>query len=270
MDRLDPLISLFESAAAPPIFDVPDELAQLYGGGIGFDAGAVFANFVESLDGVVALGEQGVSSGPAISGRSEADRFVMGLLRACADAVLIGASTMRDDPGHLWTPGYIYPPQAAAYAELRRRLGKEAEPLLVVASRSGELDTSEPALEGALVLTTDSGRDRLEGRVPPSTRLVSLGTESPDPSQLLAATRVAAGATVLCEGGPHLIGQLIAAGFVRELFLTLSPVVAGRAPGRRRLGLVEGQILLPERRVETTLLSARRHGSHLFLRFALP
>src|SRR5205814_8393664 len=54
----------------------------------------VAANFVESLDGVVALPEARGESGGVVSGGSEADRFIMGLLRACADAVLIGAGTL--------------------------------------------------------------------------------------------------------------------------------------------------------------------------------
>jgi hypothetical protein len=55
--------------------------------------------------------------------RSEADRFVMGLLRAFAGAVVIEAGTFRPDPHHRWTPGHVYPPAAGAFACLRRDLG---------------------------------------------------------------------------------------------------------------------------------------------------
>ena len=67
-------------------------------------------------------------------------------------------------------------------------------------------------------------------------------------------------------GGPTLFGSLLDAGLVDELFLTLSPVLAGRAEGDR-LGLVERLELLPDRRVTGELASVRRHGSHLFLRY---
>ena len=58
-----------------------------------------------------------------IADGSEADRFVMGLLRACADAVLVGSKTMLASPKGTWRPERVYPPAAEAFAELRRRLG---------------------------------------------------------------------------------------------------------------------------------------------------
>jgi len=53
------------------------------------------------------------------------------------------------------------------------------------------------------------------------------------------------------------------------MFLTLSPVLAGRNK-ERRLGMVEGVELLPKIAVWSRLLSARRHGEFLFLRYGLP
>jgi riboflavin biosynthesis pyrimidine reductase len=74
---------------------------------------------------------------------------------------------------------------------------------------------------------------------------------------------------VLSEGGPSLMGELVKAALVDEMFLTLSPVLAGRNQ-ERRLGMVEGVELLPKIPVWSRLLSARRHGDFLFLRYALP
>jgi riboflavin biosynthesis pyrimidine reductase len=65
------------------------------------------------------------------------------------------------------------------------------------------------------------------------------------------------------------MGQLIEKGLLDEAFLTISPVVAGRAT-EDRLGMVEGVELLPKRGVWSTLLSARRHGDYLFLRYRTP
>jgi riboflavin biosynthesis pyrimidine reductase len=65
------------------------------------------------------------------------------------------------------------------------------------------------------------------------------------------------------------MGSLIKARLLDEAFLTISPVVAGRA-GEERLGMVEGVEMLPKAGVWTRLLSARRHGDHLFLRYGLP
>jgi riboflavin biosynthesis pyrimidine reductase len=73
---------------------------------------------------------------------------------------------------------------------------------------------------------------------------------------------------IVSEAGPTLFGQLVAASLVDELFLTVSPLLAGRALGMR-LSLVEGVELLPERRISGRLRSVRANDSHLFLRYAL-
>jgi riboflavin biosynthesis pyrimidine reductase len=64
-------------------------------------------------------------------------------------------------------------------------------------------------------------------------------------------------------------GSLLAAGRVDELFLTVSPVVAGRLVDFKRFALVEGVELLPDVRVAGRIVSVRRAGNHLFLRYAL-
>jgi riboflavin biosynthesis pyrimidine reductase len=65
-----------------------------------------------------------------------------------------------------------------------------------------------------------------------------------------------------------MFGSLVASSLVDELFLTVSPVLAGRAQ-TARLGLVEGVELVPQTRVAGRLRSVRQHGSHLFLRYDL-
>ena len=98
---LPPLEPLFQAAELPE-FDLPAGLAETYGGPLGFAEPRLYANFVASLDGVVAIPGE-IQSNRMISAQSEADRFVMGLLRACADAVLVGAGTMLASPRTLWT-----------------------------------------------------------------------------------------------------------------------------------------------------------------------
>ncbi len=263
-----PLELVFEVGGLPA-YDLPDRLRELYGGGVGFTPERLYANFVSSLDGVVALSAAEASSGPVISGHSQADRFVMGLLRACADAVLIGAGTLRADPRHFWTADHAYPGAAAEYAELRRRLGRSAQPRLVVVTSSGALAPRHPALQaGALILTTGAGAARLESRTPGASTVLPIGEGRVlEPQRVLEAIRAEGHRVLLCEGGPHLIGKLLAARLVDELFLTLSPVLAGRPEGDRRMGLVEGTALLPASGRWATLLSLRRHDSHLFLRY---
>ncbi len=251
-------------------FDVPEDLSLLYGGSIGFPQRALYANFVASLDGVVALPGH-LQSSALISGNNEADQFVMGLLRACADAVLIGAETFRASPGTFWTPGSIYPKAAAAFTELRERLGRSAEPQLVIVTASGDVDPTQPALrEGALVLTTEETVGGLRKRLAGSAQVVALAERGPLDMDIVVEHLQAAGhEVILTEGGPTLIGRLLDKGLLDELFLTLSPVLAGRSADAYRPGVVEGIELLPDRGVWSSLLSVRSHGQHLFLRFGL-
>ena len=244
---MEPLQSLFE-AAPPDALQVPlsEPLERMYGGPLALRGECVYSNFVSSLDGVVALPGAGVSSGPALSGRSEGDRFLMGLLRACADCVLVGAQTFREDSGHLWTPSYIYPPCADHFAGLRSTLGLAPEPRLVVLSASGSLDRSERAFAADPLI--------LEGARPIA--------------EVLAELRARGWRRVLCEGGPQVIGELVREGLLDEAFITLSPVLAGRDQGWRP-GMVGGVELLPERGVWGRLAGVRRQGSHVFLRYDL-
>jgi riboflavin biosynthesis pyrimidine reductase len=74
---------------------------------------------------------------------------------------------------------------------------------------------------------------------------------------------------VLCEVGPHGFGSFVRAGVVDELFLTISPLLAGRSRQGDRFGLVEGAAFLPENGVQARVSSVKRHDAHLFLRYAL-
>ncbi len=249
-------------------FDLPALLGRTYGGDLGLTEPCLYANFVASLDGVVALGPQSRSSGSAISGRQPADRFVMGLLRAFADAVLIGAGTLRATPRHQWTADHVYPAAGTAFADLRRNLGRTAAPELVVVTATGDVPPEHPALRhGALVITTEPGAARLAGRLPPACTVLGLG-EGPAllMADVLAAISARGHNAVLTEGGPRLLGQLVGENLLDELFLTVSPVLAGR-DGTARPGLITGLELLPDRPEWADLVSVRRRGPYLFLRY---
>ena len=265
-----PLNLLFEKHDLPTV-DMPTDLERLYDGSLGFEPPCLYANFVSSLDGIVAL-EGHEHSSKMISGRSEADRFVMGLLRAFADAVLIGAGTFRAAPDSLWTPTDIFPGGAASFAELRGRLGRSTEARLVLITSRGDVDPHHPALEsGALVLTSSLGASALRNRLPRASTVVAIGTSPTiDLVGVIRILRSEGHQIVLSEGGPTVIGGLLRADLLHELFLTISPILAGRSERSRRPGLVEGVELLPARSISAELLSIRTHGSHLFLRHAIP
>ena len=193
----------------------------------------------------------------------------MGLLRACADVVLLGSGTMLASPKGTWRPERVYPPAAEAFAELRRRRGRPERPAVAVVTSGASFQPAHPIVaEGAIVLTTERAAADLRAVVHPASEVVAVNDgDRVDPSLAHAVLRERGHEVVLSEAGPTLFGALLASGFVDELFLTVSPLVAGRAT-EPRLGLVEGVELLPHVRVEASPVSVRRGGDHLFLRYA--
>jgi riboflavin biosynthesis pyrimidine reductase len=247
---------------------MPDVLERVYGG-LGFEEPVLYSNFVMSMDGVVTLGSQ-PSAGSAISGRNPADRFLMGLLRACADAVLLGAGTLRSTPGHHWTPEHVYPDLAESFADLRLDLGRKPRPRLVLVSASGNVPVSHPAVVGgATIVTTSFGAHALRDRLPDSCDLLEVGDRGDVDLRLaISELRERDHRVILTEGGPHLLGELVQRSLLDEAFLTISPVLAGRDE-EERLGMIAGLELLPHHGAWARLFSARRHGDFLFLRYGV-
>ena len=262
-------LQLLDERPDQPELDLPDELVRLYGGRLGFRGPTVYANFVETIDGVVAMPDI-ERSNAIVSDESEADRFVMGLLRAVADVVVVGSGTMLASANGTWRADRVYPPAADAFAELRRRLGKSEHPALAAVTAGGSFDPAHPVLEtGAVVLTTRRAAAGIRASVPAATEVVAVNEgDWVDPAGAVAALRARGHELVLSEGGPTLFTSFVAAGLVDELFLTLSPLLAGRS-GVRRLSLADGAELLPDVRVSGDVVSIRRHESHLFLRYRL-
>jgi riboflavin biosynthesis pyrimidine reductase len=252
-------------------------LLAVYGGKLRVrrDVPRLVANFVSTADGVTAFGESRGEGAAAVSLHSAADRFVMALLRCAADCVLIGATTLRDDPHHQWTPVTPMRELAGELTEHRRALtGSEEPPLLAVVTASGALPRGHPALStpeaDVLVITTRSGAERLTGLHPRVRVAVAGSVGRIAPATLVEAVRERSAAnTILCEGGPGLFGQLLADGRVDELFLTISPLLAGRSGAAPRLGVVSEVAMSPETAPRLSLRSLRRSGDHLFVRYAV-
>lgn len=261
--------TVLAEAEGLPRWEVPEALASLYGGAIGFEEPCVVANFVESLDGVVAVPRL-PRSHAVIGDASEADRFLLALVRACADAVVVGSGTLLASPKGTWRIDRAYPPAAEALAELRAGRGRSEQPLVVVVTTGASLDPGHPVLaSGALVLTTLGAAERLRASVPEVSEIVAVNDgDTVDLARALDLLRYRGSSVILTEAGPSMFGSLVASRLVDELFLTVSPVLAGRA-ATARLGLVEGVELVPQTRIAGRLRSVRSHGSHLFLRYGL-
>jgi len=278
----EPLRLLFETPADPASAiraGLPPGLRDAYDGELAIplraDRPTLIANFVESIDGAVALDRTGLTGGGAVSGYSPTDRFVMGLLRAMADVILVGARTARSSSASGWTPGRVHPPAAAAYRDLRRRLGLAPEPATLIVTASGDLDPRHPAFRAAdaplvLVGPARAARRLQAAGFPDHVRIESLGDgEAVSPEALLELADRIGARVVLSEGGPHLVAGFAAAGLLDDLFLTLAPQLVGRDPDSHRLALLEGVALWPERAAWAKLVSVRHAGDHLFLRYRL-
>lgn len=258
-----PDLSVLYEKRVPAAFRLPDELVQQYGGPFGLAEQTLYANFVSSVDGVVALTADG-ESGAVISQNSAADRFVMGLLRACADAVIVGAGTFRKASGHLWQADTIYPPAAALFAQVRADLGLSPHPKLVLVSHSGRIDIAQPALRDALIATSAPGAQALHERAPGLQCMVlSDGMHLTD---LVALLHQQGLRRLLTEGGPSIFAQLLSERLVDEIFLTSAPTLFGRFPADNRKALTDGVDFAG---TTLELQSLRHHDSHLFLRYTV-
>jgi riboflavin biosynthesis pyrimidine reductase len=273
---LETLVDINRGTALP----LPPELAALYGrlqfplhSGQPF----VISNFVTTLDGVVSLNVPGHAGGGDISGRDQHDRMVMGVLRAVADAVIVGAGTLRAaSPQHLWTAEYIYPPLTDAYKQLRAFLKKPDPPLNVIVSARGAVDLKKRVFQSGevpvLIVTTKNAEHRVrQDDLPPWVQIAAIESAGPlDARSIVEAVgHVRQSDVILVEGGPHLMADFLAQQCVDELFLTLAPQIAGRDDLSVRPGLVAGKSFAPKHPLWGTLIEVKRGGSHLFLRYSL-
>ena len=265
---------------------LPQKLRELYDGDLHFRTSSatrpfVIANFVSTLDGVVSFEIKGKSGGSTISGSNPADRFIMGLLRASADAVMVGAGTLRDvSAKSLWTPEYAYPDAKHLYKEYRVNAQHKPEyPLLVIVSGSGQLELERaifrtPAIR-TVVVTTAAGRDELTRRG--ATTLGSVEIHALNsrggmiaPRAILQLLQSQFGVKMLLhEGGPTLFGQFLEAEVVDELFLTLSPQIAGRKGDVTRPAVVEGVEFVPDSAPWFQRVSVKEKAAYLYLRYRL-
>ncbi len=269
----------------PPVFEVLSDSATgtalgaegAYGRPLRFPASPrpyVIANFVASIDGVASLGLTDGSDSTTLGASSRADRYLMGLLRASADAVVIGAGNLRTTPGHQWTPAAVAGDDAPALEAFRlQRTGAREPAPLVVVSASGDLPAhvalDRPATSVAVV-TSAHGAARIRAEHPRVTVIEAGEAEAISGSGIVAAVTSALGpGLLLCEGGPSLFGRLLAKRAVHELFLTVSPLVAGRDDDHPRTGVVDGWAAAPSALRRATLESVRRSEDHLFLRYRL-
>jgi riboflavin biosynthesis pyrimidine reductase len=250
--------------AGEPLLPLPSELEAAHGGPFWLPERVVYGNFVSSVDGIAAIAGIRMSSA-AISGGAPADRFMMALLRAVADAVVVGAGTLREHDGP-WTAEKALPAGADAFRRLRTDLSARETPTLVVVTASGELPADHPSLAEAVVITTSSGARTLSDRNVRCGEVIDVGDgDEIDGRSAIERLRERGFLRILTEGGPKLMGSMLEAGGVEQLFLTISPKMIGGGSGRSPL--TDEVDLLGSGGMR--LLGVRRSGDLLFLRYEL-
>lgn len=265
---LETLFDRSEGTAVP----TAGRLETLYGGPLRLRERCVFANFVSTIDGIVSFDVPGQDQAKQVSRGYAGDLLMLGLLRAVADAVIVGAGTLRKERNSIWTAERAFPDARADFASLRVALGLPPRPLVVIVTGSGEVDVGAPVfVDGGpvVIATTHSGAARV-GRMPPHVRIRELGAEGSLPSADLVRLAVgeSGGERILTEGGPNLFGSFLKERTIDELFLTIAPQIAGRSREARRTGLVEAAAFLPDEAPRATLCSVKRSENYLFTRFA--
>ncbi|GAB3444988.1 dihydrofolate reductase family protein [Actinophytocola sediminis] len=181
-----------------------------------------------------------------------ADRRVLRALRASADAILVGAGSVRTGR---------YPPHrpTGEIRETRRRAGRaEAAPLVVV-TRSGDLDWSLPVFTEARTPTyvVTCARSPVAGR---RDHVLVHGETDIDLPAALADLRARFGG-VLCEGGPGLATAMFTARLVDELVLSIAPSILPGEHPRLVRDLAKRQ--------ELTLTELYEEGGEVFLRYGV-
>jgi riboflavin-specific deaminase-like protein len=208
----------------------------------------LYLNMVASADGRASI------EGRAGELGSKADTLLLTELRALADAVLIGPGTIRAE-------GYGRLVRNAERVARREQAGMPATPTAVLISRSFDVPWDAPLFAAAdqpvIVYTCADGEPP---RIAAPLEVVRI--DDPTPRAALADLRSRGVRSLLCEGGPTLNSGLFEAGLVDELFLTLSPQIAGERDAPR---IVEG-MGLPEP-VPLALEWTLRHDEEIFLRY---
>lgn len=224
---------LFDNAEPPPI----EHPAAAPYGKLGFPSPPperpwIYSNFVQSLDGIASFkGRHPLGSDIS---QSVEDRWLMDLLRAHADAIILGINTLIEEARVTSGRGPVYRIEEPALADLRLKLGRRKE-INIFVTGLGTLDLDayrvfDGDLVETIILTTRAGLDQLSKKRPAErTKIIVAGEGTKvDLPKAMAILHSQFGIKyLLCEGGPTLYGYMSRAGLIDEKFITVSPIEIG-------------------------------------------
>lgn len=195
---------------------------------------------------------------------SRLDKKTMDKLRAEADAILVGAGTLRaDDP-----PLHVRDPEMQKY---RRSLGKPDGLVNVLVTASADIDPASRFFQGdhaagrIVATVTDAPADRL-ARLAARAEVWTIGSGTVDLPQLLALLKDRGIERLLVEGGGELNWGFVRDDLVDELYVTVAPAILG---GREAPTLCEGDGLTMADRRRLRLVSADVIDGEIFCRYAV-
>lgn len=215
----------------------------------------LIANMVAGLDGSLAW--HGKVSGLS----SDADRSLFVRLRGIADAVVVGAGTVRAE-------GYGPVKLPAARRAERVAAGRAAVPPLVVVSRSLDFEWDGPLWGAAadprpIVVTASCAPADALAAARRHAEVIIAGDDVVDLTAALRELATRGMGLMLTEGGPTLLAELVAVGLLDELCLTLTPLFGGDP-----LTMAHRPAAAPELSA-FTLEGVVRRGDELYLRYLL-
>ena len=234
--------------ASEDTFPLPAEIREFYGP-FGFppnpraDRPYVTSNFVMGLDGRVSFRELAGRAGGREVSRSAEDRWLMDFLRAHHDALLMGARTLREEPGKDGA-GWDFGIGDDSLREYREKTLKLPRLKVMILSGSGNVDLNfrvfhSPRVEPWMITAPDGEKKLLEelasrgesGNV----RIVTAGAGvQVDVVRAFQILRSEYGIrTLLCEGGPTLYSQLLERRLVDEEFRAIAMQVLGETTDPR-------------------------------------
>ncbi len=193
----------------------------------------VYTNMIVAADGATAV--DGVSG--QLGG--DGDRMMFRALRAQADVILVGAGTARAE-------GYRPPQRYDAAQAQRRSRGQQPRPRLALVTRSLELDPDMALFDDTepdtrpFVISSAEALERRGAGVTDRADPIPAGDDEVDLAAALGELRQRGFDRVLCEGGPSLNGQLVAAGLIDEWNLTIAPLLVGGDSKRAAVGPLPG------------------------------